>query len=31
MDANLSLRVTSNQEVKGFDTVLHEETGYFDL
>lgn len=31
LDAWLGLRVTSDEEVQGLDTVLHEETGYLDL
>jgi ammonium transporter, Amt family len=31
LDKWLGLRVTSDEEVQGLDTVLHEETGYLDL
>jgi len=31
LDKWLGLRVTSDEEVEGLDTVLHEETGYLDL
>lgn len=31
LDKLLGLRVTSDEEVEGLDTVLHEETGYLDL
>jgi Amt family ammonium transporter len=28
LDATVGLRVTSDQETEGLDTVLHDETGY---
>ena len=28
IDATIGLRVTSDQETEGLDTVLHDETGY---
>jgi Amt family ammonium transporter len=31
LDLWLGLRVTSDEEMQGLDTVLHEETGYLDL
>jgi Amt family ammonium transporter len=31
LDKWIGLRVTSDEEVQGLDTVLHEETGYSDL
>lgn len=31
LDKLIGLRVTSDEEVQGLDTVLHEETGYLDL
>ncbi|MDO9046929.1 MAG: ammonium transporter [Methylobacter sp.] len=31
LDKWIGLRVTSDEEVQGLDTVLHEETGYLDL
>ncbi len=31
VDKWIGLRVTSDEEVQGLDTVLHEETGYLDL
>jgi len=31
LDIWIGLRVTSDEEVQGLDTVLHEETGYLDL
>lgn len=31
LDKWLGLRVTTDEEVQGLDTVLHEETGYLDL
>ncbi|CAG1021635.1 Ammonia channel [Patescibacteria group bacterium] len=31
LDLWIGLRVTSDEEVQGLDTVLHEETGYLDL
>ena len=31
LDKLMGLRVTSDEEVQGLDTVLHEETGYLDL
>jgi ammonium transporter, Amt family len=31
LDRAIGLRVSSDEEVQGLDTVLHEETGYLDL
>lgn len=31
LDRCLGIRVSPDEEVQGLDTVLHEETGYFDL
>jgi len=31
LDKWIGLRVTTDEEVQGLDTVLHEETGYLDL
>jgi Amt family ammonium transporter len=31
LDRMIGLRVTTDEEVQGLDTVLHEETGYLDL
>jgi Amt family ammonium transporter len=31
LDNWIGLRVTTDEEVQGLDTVLHEETGYLDL
>jgi Amt family ammonium transporter len=31
IDSLIGLRVTSDEEVQGLDTTLHEETGYLDL
>jgi Amt family ammonium transporter len=31
LDRWIGLRVTTDEEIQGLDTVLHEETGYLDL